>query len=744
MSYLTRIDNTLSGWRGAPADARFLDEFTGSSIFGSSNRTRVSPDSARYMSQSNSVYSVLSRRALLLSRLPLKFYRFKDTAAPRGGRVRHRIMQHRRDEFRREFAPIAHIPTKVRNMLSSDKVEEVESSPVIDAIRHVNRFWTSTRLWQMTEQSTGIYGKCAWFIEKAKVGDSTIPTAFWWIRGDQVDPIESEELYRIGYSRHMGQGRKRDYKLDEIIYYNLPNLDAEQQGLSPLPASKAYADHESTAMESNTNLFRQGMQLGGIIMPHDEEEEWESDTVSEITYDVNRRFATVGNAHNWGVFHKRVDLHEMGHTPNEAQFLEGMKHDLEAVARAYNWPLDLISGQRTYENVGKSLVMAWTFAVLPMANFYATELTEQLLPMFDDPVDLIVFDASGIEELQQAELERWAIARGQIESGVLLQNEYREMMGWEPTAWGDAWWVSGKKVPVTDLESTEEEPPKEEPEDIEEESEEDDERETPFGMRLVRNLSDIPSALALAQDARDKADEDIRLFNRLVPEWNGILEAELLRAKQVYYFDDKRKHFIDAKGNLIPWNKINDEALASFQEALRGRAQKLANRLEARTISFSEFRESIRTLIRQQTTVSFIAGVGGLEKMTAASWGAIGGRLAGQYGHLNKYLSKLAQSGEYNARVIGFRTGNYVKGGGWGYHRAQGMLHNLKLPAYPRDGSTPCLSNCGCSWVFTYTDNFVIARWQRGLVDSCPVCVERESTWARLEFDRSETDVPTI
>ena len=75
-------------------------------------------------------------------------------------------------------------------------------------------------------------------------------------------------------------------------------------------------------------------------------------------------------------------------------------------------PYRLISlGQRTYENVSAAMRAMWTNCVQPEARFIATELTEQLLPMFGVQADVLEFDFDDVEELQESKSLAWTRAR---------------------------------------------------------------------------------------------------------------------------------------------------------------------------------------------------------------------------------------------------------------------------------------------------------------------------------------------
>lgn len=69
-----------------------------------------------------------------------------------------------------------------------------------------------------------------------------------------------------------------------------------------------------------------------------------------------------------------------------------------------------------------------------------------------------------------------------------------------------------------------------------------------------------------------------------------------------------------------------------------------------------------------------------------------------------------------------------------------GKVKMLPLPAMPGDGSTQCLTNCGCAWDIQQLDgegNYD-CYWRRGKNDSCQTCVGRSARWAPLRIRDGE------
>jgi hypothetical protein len=84
------------------------------------------------------------------------------------------------------------------------------------------------------------------------------------------------------------------------------------------------------------------------------------------------------------------------------------------------------------------------------------------------------------------------------------------------------------------------------------------------------------------------------------------------------------------------------------------------------------------------------------------------------------------------------RAAQYAQSVGAPYWAGRTRL--LPLPALPKDGSTQCRGNCGCSWeiVELAGDGNYDAFWRRGKNDSCGTCLAREQAWSPLRIRDGE------
>ena len=375
--------------------------------------SKFSPEEyGNYIATSNGVYACATQRAQYLASLPLKLYK-KNSKGER---------------------------------------TEVTSGSLFDLTHKVNPYWSLNRLMQMTELARCLWGQSYWFLERGQNSRGE-PQEIWWGRPDRVMVIPDPINYIRGYAYNPLIGTLPiAYEPQEVIWSKFPNPIDEYSGLSPLAAARLSADYASAAMLSNKRLFDNGIQAGGVIAPKTKDNSeiglFTETQAREIEKVLDRRMRGVDKAHGWSVLRFDADMKPLGLAPKEAEFLGGMRLALEDIARAYHWPIDLIGGQRTYENVDAAMKAAWTNCVLPEAAEIAADMTEQLLPMFPGQADEAEFDHSNVHVLQDDETKIWVMDSDQIAKGAVTINEWRQAHGLLEVEWGDApqWWLQMQQV----------------------------------------------------------------------------------------------------------------------------------------------------------------------------------------------------------------------------------------------------------------------------------------------------------
>jgi HK97 family phage portal protein len=313
-------------------------------------------------------------------------------------------------------------------------------------LHYVNDFWTLNRLIRMTSMCLDLWGQSYIFVERGRSGRGE-PKELWWAKPTQVRVIPHPTNYISHYEYDpISGGQSLIFQPHETIRIYYPNPDDEFQPLSPLASSRLYADHDQASMHANLNLHRQGLQPGAVVYPS-KGIQWTEEQAEELEDDINTRLGGYDRAHRWAVLRNEVTVDRGGVTPKDSEFLGGMEHDLMRVCNSYAWPIDLVAGKRTYENIDQALKQAWQTTAINGA-FITAELAENLVPMFGQQTTVIPhFDSSQIPVMQEPETLRWEREHEQIDL-VVTRNEWRRSRGMEPMEGGDKLWASEQTIPI--------------------------------------------------------------------------------------------------------------------------------------------------------------------------------------------------------------------------------------------------------------------------------------------------------
>lgn len=384
--------------------------------FGHGDIRYTPPEYDTYLATSDDVYAAASLRARLMSSLTLKTFAGRDSSK-----------------------------------------REISAGPAPDLLRRVNPFWTAARLARMDELSMSIWGQSFWAVEKDSAG---VPQEIWWVKASRMHPVPHEEKYLAGFLYEpLRGGPWIPFAADEVVWFRYPNPDDEFSPLSPLAAARLAADTSSAMLQSNRNLFRDGMQMGGVVVPDSSAGKqritFSGEQAAALEEMLDKRFKGVSKSHRWAVMRFEAKFQAMAITPKDAEFVNGMNITLRRVCNSYGIPSPLLNDleHATLANTVEYQKMLWSHALKPDSMLRAGEIEEQFLPMFGRrpgraTPDHCEFDYSQVEALQEAASESWGRERQAIEVGALTVNEWRQSKGMPPVQWGDVWWAPVNKSAV--------------------------------------------------------------------------------------------------------------------------------------------------------------------------------------------------------------------------------------------------------------------------------------------------------
>ena len=195
-------------------------------------------------------------------------------------------------------------------------------------------------------------------------------------------------------------------------------------------------------------------------------------------------------------------------------------------------------------------------------------------------------------------------------------------------------------------------------------------------------------------------------------------------------------------------SNVTDRILGRDAVAAVGEANTEIHVTEVRTltddlildrIDVGAWERGMREVIKESYLHEYLLGRGGASQLMAADYGSIGGMVGEQYKYLSGFAQEIAE-GKLTAGHIGTRAAMYARSAREAFERGKGRAWGVpdgKLPAYPGDGSTQCLTNCACSWFIeeVVEDKELMGWdciWMLGPTEHCPGCLENADMWNPL------------
>lgn len=388
----------------------------GAGEFGWRN-TEFSPESyLDYVATSNEIFSAVMLRARLMSSLRLGLFRGDD----------------------------------------ADKTP-MPDHPASRLLKHVNPFWTDRRLAMMDELCMGLMGQSFWAIEYTGTGRRRTPSEIWWMKPSRVLPKLDSQAYITGWLYEpMYGGPDLEFAADEVCWFRYPNPVDEFSPLSPLAAARLAADTATAMQKSNRDLFRQGLQIAGLIVPPADKVTFSQDQADELSDQLERRFAGADKRHRWAVLRYEAQFKQLSLSPKDAEFVSGLGLSLRQVCNAYGIPASLLNADSAElaNVVAESTKILWAHTLVPDSQLRAAEVVEQFLPRFGpDAPDHAEYDYTKVAALQESATDTWLRDAQALDRGALTINEWRRRNGYPDVPWGDVYWAPVNKAPVTDATS---------------------------------------------------------------------------------------------------------------------------------------------------------------------------------------------------------------------------------------------------------------------------------------------------
>lgn len=331
--------------------------------------------------------------------------------------------------------------------------KEIEKHPLLDKLRKPNNEQSGVAYREAVLGFKLLAGNS--FQYAIRPSKNAPPTELWPLRPDRVEILAAKNRGITGYRYEFIEELIEASNIAHTKYWNPDDDDQPGMGMSPLEAAALSADMLRDGKKWNLALLQNSARPPGA---------WSTPTMlnfnerERLEKKLNEKFAGYKNAGKFPVLDGGLTWQSMGLPPAQMEFLDLIKFNGGSVANVYNIPPQLIgdTSSTTYDNMDQAKQASYTEAIFPDLDDLYAKWNMWLLPMYPDLKNAyLYYDKESVEVIQRmlqavrdAKAER---ANKLWLSGVLMQNEAREMAGVKPHDQGNVYRIGNVLVPAEKL-----------------------------------------------------------------------------------------------------------------------------------------------------------------------------------------------------------------------------------------------------------------------------------------------------
>lgn len=326
------------------------------------------------------------------------------------------------------------VPVRMTRLNSDGAPEIISPHPVTELLAHPNPFYAGPMLWRPTLISLKWDGNAYWRKVKNGLG-RTIQLFYephWTIRPRRTSSADFVSYYEIWRNRQWQR-----IEVDEIVHFR-DGIDPRNDmvGLSDLASAlREIATDNEAARFSWTILNNMGV-TGPIFSPKTDEaaDSW-TNASNQLFVQLYQEKSTGDRRGTAMAMNKPADIAWPPTDPAKMNTEKIRNLSARRIASLLGVPLEVVQlgvDKSVWgDPLNSAIRLGYTSNILPTMQLVSNELDIQLLPEFGDrTVEDVVFDTSGIAELQENDKTRSETTNIQYQGGWLLRSEARARHGY--------------------------------------------------------------------------------------------------------------------------------------------------------------------------------------------------------------------------------------------------------------------------------------------------------------------------
>ena len=256
------------------------------------------------------------------------------------------------------------------------------------------------------------------------------PTELYVLRPDRMTILPDPTHFIRGYEYKVA-GQSVKFARDQVMHLKLFHPLDDWYGLSPVQVAALPVDKINASDRWNAALLQNSAVPSGALVS---KKRLTDEQYSRLKSDMREQYQGVTNARSPLLLEEDIDWKEIGTSPKEMDWIEGLKFSALQIAQIYNIPPELIGLQSaTYQNRKEGRKALYTEVVLPALSRLRDSLNTWLTPRFGDGLTLD-YNKGAIEALSEDQTALWKRVN---DSRFLTLNEQRALVGYAAIAGGD-------------------------------------------------------------------------------------------------------------------------------------------------------------------------------------------------------------------------------------------------------------------------------------------------------------------
>ncbi len=255
----------------------------------------------------------------------------------------------------------------------------------------------------------------------------------------RTKPTESNPSGRL-YRIHDKNGEQQSVLTDnEVFHVPLFSLDGFV-GMSPVGLAREAIASSLSAEEFANRLWKSGSLMSGFLTTPQRLNE---EKARNLKTRWQERIAGVDKAHEIAILDNGAEFKTMSIPPNDAQFLEGRKFQVDEIARLYGLPPHLLSQQERQTSWGTGIEQNNIgFVVYTLDPIWLTRIEQRFERLIDANAKGWSVDFSVQALMRGDAATRAAFYQAMFGMGSLSSNEIRAFENLPPREGGDEYHIA--------------------------------------------------------------------------------------------------------------------------------------------------------------------------------------------------------------------------------------------------------------------------------------------------------------